>query len=68
VPSTVEPSIALANNDVGQVEAENTDESLQKDIDRIREERERLSRLIELGKMEERLRQQQAAQRKGGPS
>ena len=37
--------------------------SLQGEIDRIREERERLSRLIELGRMEERLRQQMAEQK-----
>jgi hypothetical protein len=47
----------------GTEDGDESADSLQEEIERIREERERLSRLIELGKMEEKLRQQMAEQK-----
>jgi len=48
----------LAGEEGGAVAADQNTESLRQEIGRIRDKREKLLRLLELGKMEERLKQQ----------
>ena len=55
--TTTDAVLAPLDPIIHQSEEESADDPLQREIDRIREERENLSRLIELGRLEERLRQ-----------